>query len=154
MEGNNVNYEMISGDWWEGGRMEIGAILQFPGLGLGGPVRFEIDTGASHTVLAPCDAERLGLDYASLPMPISLGTIGRSVLAHPVHGIVYLTGHRQVLGFSVPIVILNPSTSDTDHSLLGLDVLRRSDIVTMAEQSRFVLMPKWPDSCLKWNPEE
>lgn len=149
-----MDYEMIAGDWLEGGNLEINAHLHFPGFGLGGPVRFEIDTGASRTILGPSDAERLGIDYSRLGLPIQLGTIGSDVLAHPIPGVVYLTGERQDVGFKAHVMVLNPSTSDLGNSLLGPDVLRRVEFYTWGAGWGFMLSPRAPDSCLEWNPEE
>lgn len=149
-----MDNETICGFWFQGGNMEIGAHMHLPSLGRGGTIWWEVDTGADKTLLCPRDSSNLGIDYAALPFPEHLNTIGGRVLAHRIPGILYLTGERHVYGFSTTIFVLNPSTSTLTKSLLGLEFLRKVNLVTMATESQFLVIPSAPDSCLEWNTEE
>jgi aspartyl protease family protein len=84
------------------------------------PVRFLVDTGASHVMLSRADAERLGLDPAHLRYTQPFGTANGQILAAPV------TLKKLTLG-PVTFDRVRAYVSDGDFagSLLGLSLLRR-----------------------------
>lgn len=84
------------------------------------PVRFMVDTGASHVILSRADAARLGFDPATLRYTQRFSTANGEILAAPV---------------TLATVSLGPATfenvrayvsdGDFDGSLLGMSFLRR-----------------------------
>ena len=84
------------------------------------PVRFLVDTGASHVMLSRADAARLGLDPAHLRYTQRFGTANGEILAAPV------TLDKFSLG-PVTFDRVRAYVSDGDFagSLLGLSLLRR-----------------------------
>ena len=88
----------------------------------GQPVRFMVDTGASETVLAPQDAQRLGVDVASLSFDEQSETANGKGYGAP-----YLASSLEV----GPIRLTNFKTeinkAPMSNSLLGLSFLKRLD---------------------------
>jgi aspartyl protease family protein len=84
------------------------------------PLRFLVDTGASHVILSRADAERLGFDPARLRYTQRFGTANGEILAAPV------TLAAVSLG---PVTFDNVrayvSDGDFTGSLLGMSFLRR-----------------------------
>lgn len=141
----------LQGSWWQGHPAMITASVLLPALGRSAVFSFDIDTGASHTVICPADAEVLGLDYADLAAPVTLPAVGKGVLVHPTNSVLSFWNESQVVTYAVLIGVLNPSTSQIPRSLLGRDVLDRMHMLTMPEFSSMVLHAPEPDGVVVWN---
>lgn len=127
-----MSHSLVLGVMHEGAPY-VSALAHLPGHALGGVVHFQVDTGASTTMLCPADAERLGIDYAYLPLPVRLGTIGNQVLAHEAECVLTFTAYDELTQFRTTIAVLNPSTTRLQRSLLGMDILGRCSLMTHAE---------------------
>jgi aspartyl protease family protein len=84
------------------------------------PVRFLVDTGASHVILSRADAARVGLDPAHLRYTQRFNTANGEILAAPVTLPSFSLG--PVSFDNVPAYV---SDGDFAGSLLGMSLLRR-----------------------------
>lgn len=146
-----MSYSTVLGFVHEGAPY-VSGLVHLPGLGLGGNVCFQVDTGASGTTLCPADAERLGIDFSQLPLPCFHGTVGGPVLVHLVECVLTLTAYDEVTHYRLKIAVMNPSTSSSECSLLGRDVLSRCSL--LADANEVGLLPVSPDSWLERNTAE
>jgi aspartyl protease family protein len=95
----------------------------------GAPVRFIIDTGSTAIVLSPADAQRAGVDLASLKFASpgetanGVGYDAPAVVSRLVVGPLQLTG--------VPVEV---NKAPMSFSLLGMTFLRQVDIQTRGDQ--------------------
>lgn len=140
----------LQGSWWQGHSAKITASLLLPEQGRSAVFSFDIDTGASHTVICPADAEVLGLDFADLAPPVTLPAVGKGVLVHPTNSVLSFWNDNQVVSYPLLIGVLNPSTSQFPRSLLGRDLLDRMHMLTMPEYSSLVLHARDPDGVVVW----
>ena len=107
----------------------VDSIIQFPRLGIGGPVDFLIDTGADHTSIHPSDAAKLGVDYRRFrgKQIVNFGGIGGQLGYYPESGVLVC---RDTSGdfrlCDITIYICQKSTQQNIEglpSLIGRDVL-------------------------------
>ena len=102
-----------------------------PSLNVEGKVSFLVDTGSKATVLAPPDASRMRLDYASLiESNEDLYGIGGSARIYKTNAIVVFDGLQKITySFVTELAILHPSESTIQlPSILGRDILNRCRI--------------------------
>jgi aspartyl protease family protein len=86
----------------------------------GQPVRFVVDTGASDIVLSPADAQRLGLDPASLSFTKSFETANGVGLGAP-----YTAGDFSVGSIRLTNVPMSVNKAAMSSSLLGMAFFNR-----------------------------
>jgi aspartyl protease family protein len=91
----------------------------------GRPVRFLVDTGASHVTLSARDAARVGLDPAATRYAAMETANGRTSVRWTRLGRVELAGRRVE---DLPAAVMD---NGLDVSLLGQDMLSRLDSVTI-----------------------
>ncbi len=97
-------------------------VFQVVGQVNGQPVRFMIDTGASETVLAPQDAQRLGVDVSGLSFDVLSETANGKGYGAPYLARTLEVGPIRLTGFKMEI-----NKAPMSSSLLGLSFLRRLD---------------------------
>jgi aspartyl protease family protein len=102
----------------------------------GQAVRFLVDTGASDIVLAPADAQRLGLDLASLPFNKSVETANGVGLGAP-----YTAGRFTVGTIELTNVPMSVNKAPMSSSLLGMAFFNRLQSFRF-EGNRLYLRPK------------
>ena len=88
----------------------------------GQPVRFMVDTGATETVLAPQDAQRLGVDVSGLSFDVPSETANGRGYGAPYVARTLDVGPIRLTGFKMEI-----NKAPMSSSLLGLSFLRRLD---------------------------
>ncbi len=88
----------------------------------GQPVRFMVDTGASETVLAPQDAQRLGVDTASLSYDVQSETANGKGYGAP-----YLARSLEVGPIRLSNFKMEINKAPMSSSLLGMSFLKRLD---------------------------
>ena len=102
----------------------------------GQAVRFLVDTGASDIVLAPADAQRLGLDLASLQFDKSVETANGVGLGAP-----YMAGRFTVGTIELTNVPMSVNKAPMSSSLLGMAFFNRLQSFRF-EGNRLYLRPK------------
>jgi aspartyl protease family protein len=101
----------------------------------GQPVRFMIDTGASDTVLAPQDAQRLGVDPASLKYDHFTETANGTG-----HGARFVAQSLEVGPIRLSDVPMEINQAPMSTSLLGLSFLKQMDSVEVRGRNLYL---KW-----------
>ncbi|MDA5192543.1 retropepsin-like aspartic protease family protein [Govanella unica] len=86
----------------------------------GRPLQFLIDTGASHVVLSPADAARIGLRPTRDDFSLSLTTANGSLRAAPV-----TLDTVRIGSLDIPQVTAVVTGTDLPQSLLGMSFLNR-----------------------------
>jgi aspartyl protease family protein len=102
----------------------------------GQPVRFMVDTGASDIVLSPADAQRLGLDPASMPYTRSVETANGPGLGAP-----YTAGDFSVGSIRLTDVPMSVNKAAMSSSLLGMAFFNRLQSFRF-EGAKLYLKPK------------
>ncbi len=106
-------HELVVSQNAEGAFMVVGKVN-------GQPVRFMVDTGASETVLAPEDAQRLGVDISSLKFIHQSETANGKGYGAPYLARELEVGPIRLLNFKMEI-----NQAPMSASLLGLSFLNR-----------------------------
>jgi aspartyl protease family protein len=99
----------------------------------GSPVRFLVDTGATAVALTPQDAERLGVDLASLRYADSVSTAGGRIRAAPIK-----LASVSVAGATLRDVDALVIEQGLDASLLGMSYLGRLSSFQATRQALFL----------------
>jgi predicted aspartyl protease len=111
----------------------ISAILIIPSLHINDPIRFYVDTGASGTVIANKDAERLGIDKTSLK-PLDVHGIGGKAKCYllPKSMLVFRFSDCMHIEYLNNAMVLDSSPRQRQNfntpSLLGVDILKNYSI--------------------------
>ncbi|MCL5946872.1 MAG: retroviral-like aspartic protease family protein [Chloroflexi bacterium] len=117
----------------------VHAVVEFPALAKQLDVELLIDTRADHTVLAPRDAQRLGVDLTALgPGQPSIG-VGGQMQTHTIVAVVLLETFITE-PFSLTILDPLPGAVLPIPSLLGRDLLSHFALFLEERTSRALLL--------------
>jgi len=111
----------------------ISAVLIIPSLGINAPIRFYIDTGASGTVIARKDAERVGIDKNKLKSLAVCGVGGMATAyALPKSLLAFRFTDCMHIEYVNSAMVLDSTAVGKQNyeapSLLGIDVLKNYSI--------------------------
>lgn len=115
------------------------------------PLKFILDTGSTHTVLAESTAKKLGIDLDKLPQKVKISGIAGTSEGLQLSGIqlIFTTVNGKEVKESLPFVriLKNPPPRNMEEvkafelipNLLGLDIIRR---FTLRFENQFIFLER------------
>ena len=117
---------MLLGNFDANGRPYLTAWLVIHELDLAAPISFLVDTGADSTMLAPADAQSMGIDLNNLQeSALSVGGIGGESTPYSIQAEIMVTDRGKAYFYPIDLKIPKPQdVPENMPSLLGQNILR------------------------------
>ena len=133
---------VVTGFFDESGRPAIEVHVTITKLGLGGLVRFIVDTGADQTLIGYEDATDLGVEFEQYDQDSSVESIGVGgpLPTYPEEGrLFFRDADDNQHPFSLTLAVAEKNPAGWVPSLLGRDILRWFRVVVSAPENEVSL---------------